>query len=290
MNLYFYAKTGHRVGLDRLRRVVALMKEFEEFNPLLMVCDFKAASYAKSEYGIKRSVGIDDVRNMANICERGDIVIFDSDEYNELMHQDMINFFGKFIRVSDNPQDSAKEGEILISPYLRGENIINAILVDKRFFGDFKKDIDKTFFFGDDDYEKDLLKKSKIFKGLGIDLLEGFYFFIDYLDELKDNFKNLYEIDEYEEIIKKSNIFISSSAQSSLEAIAAGAKTIYIQREDKNENLNPLLKDLGVKILRKFDKNLLIEALESEFSLKKDIIYEKSVTIVANYLKNKLFL
>ena len=290
MNLYFYAKTGHRVGLDRLRRTVALMREFEEYNPLLMVQDFRAASYAKSDLGIKRSVGIDDIRNMANICQRGDIVIFDSDEYNNLMHQDMIDFFGKFIRISDDPKDKVKEGEYLISPYLEGENIINAVLVDRRYFGDFKKDIEKTYFFGDDVYEKDLLKVADIFKDLDVNLLEGFYFFVNYQSELKNYFKEIFEIEDYEDIIKRSKFFITSSAQSALEAVASDANVIYIQREDKDENMILLLEKLGVKILRKFDKNMLKKALESEFNLKKELLNEKNVTIVTNYLKNNLFL
>ncbi|WP_281951538.1 hypothetical protein [Nitrosophilus kaiyonis] len=290
MNLYFYAKTGHRIGLDRLRRTVALMKEFDEYNPLLMVQDFRAASYAKSDLGVKRSVGIDDVRNMANICQRGDIIIFDSDEYNDLMHQDMIDFFGKFIRISDNPKDKPKKGEILISPYLKGENIINSILVDKKYFGDFEKNIDKTFFFGDDDYEKDLLKVSNIFEDLNMNLLEGFYFFINYSDELKKYYKNIFEIEDYEEVIKKTKLFISSSAQSSLEAIASGADVIYIQREDKDSNLIPLFSSLGVKVIEKFDKNLVKNAIETEFILNKNILYEKNVTITATNLKNNLFL
>lgn len=70
MRLFFYAKTGHRVGLDRLRRVVALMNEFKEYEPFLMVEDFRAASFAKSELGVKKSIGIDDIRNMANFCNR----------------------------------------------------------------------------------------------------------------------------------------------------------------------------------------------------------------------------
>ncbi|WP_187647386.1 hypothetical protein [Nitrosophilus labii] len=288
MRLFFYAKTGHRVGLNRLRRVIALMREFEEYDPLLMVQDFRAASFAKSELGVKRSVGIDDVRNMANICQRGDIVIFDSDEYNEIMHQEMIDFFGHFVRISDRLDDKAKKGEILISPYLNGENIINAILIDKRYFGDFKKNIDKTFFYGDDDYDKDLVRVSGIFKDEYISLIEGFYFFINYQNELNEFFKDIIEIEEYENVIKKTKLFITSSPQSALEALASDGKVIYIQREDKDENLVPLLRQLGVKVLKEFNKELLKNAIKTEFSLKKELINEKNVTITGTYIKNKL--
>ncbi len=288
MRLFFYAKTGHRVGLDRLRRVVALMREFEKYDPLLMVQDFRAASFAKSELGVKRSVGIDDVRNMANICERGDAIIFDSDEYNDIMHKEMIDFFGYFVRISDRIDDKAKKGEILISPYLKGEDIINEILIDKRYFGNFEKDIDKTLFYGDDDYDKDLVKISEIFKDRDINLLEGFYFFINYQNELKGFFKDIIEIEEYENVVKKTKLFITSSPQSALEALATGAKVIYVQREDKDSYHMPLFEKLGVKLLSGFNKDLLNKAINDKFECKKELLNEKSVTNTATFIKNKL--
>lgn len=287
MRLFFYAKTGHRVGLDRLRRVVALMNEFKEYEPFLMVEDFRAASFAKSELGVKKSIGIDDIRNMANFCNRGDVVIFDSDEYSNIMHQEMIDYFKYFIRVSDKIDDEPKKGELLISFYKQGENIINGVLVDRDFFGEFKKDTKRVFFYGDDDYEKNLMKKSKIFKDLDVDLVEGFYFFLNYQDELK-YFKNIYEIEEYKDIIKRAKTFITSSPQTALEAAASKSDVIYIQREDKDKNLVPLLKEIGVKVLESFDKPMLKIALKTKSNLRNDLLSDKGVTNVARNIKNKL--
>lgn len=287
MRLFFYAKTGHRVGLDRLRRVVALMNEFKEYEPFLMVEDFRAASFAKSELGVKKSIGIDDIRNMANFCNRGDVVIFDSDEYSNIMHQEMIDYFKYFIRVSDKIDDEPKKGELLISFYKEGENIINGVLVDRDFFGEFKKDTKRVFFYGDDDYEKNLMKKSKIFKDLDVDLVEGFYFFLNYQDELK-YFKNIYEIEEYKDIIKRAKTFITSSPQTALEAAASKSDVIYIQREDKDKNLVPLLKEIGIKVLESFDKPMLEIALKTKSNLRNDLLSDKGVTNVARNIKNKL--
>lgn len=287
MRLFFYAKTGHRVGLDRLRRVVALMNEFKEYEPFLMVEDFRAASFAKSELGVKKSIGIDDIRNMANFCNRGDVVIFDSDEYSNIMHQEMIDYFKYFIRVSDKIDDEPKKGELLISFYKQGENIINGVLVDRDFFGEFKKDTKRVFFYGDDDYEKNLMKKSKIFKDLDVDLVEGFYFFLNYQDELK-YFKNIYEIEEYKDIIKRAKTFITSSPQTALEAAASKSDVIYIQREDKDKNLVPLLKEIGIKVLESFDKPMLKIALKTKSNLRNDLLSDKGVTNVARNIKNKL--
>lgn len=287
MRLFFYAKTGHRVGLDRLRRVVALMNEFKEYEPFLMVEDFRAASFAKSELGVKKSIGIDDIRNMANFCNRGDVVIFDSDEYSNIMHQEMIDYFKYFIRVSDKIDDEPKKGELLISFYKQGENIINGVLVDRDFFGEFKKDTKRVFFYGDDDYEKNLMKKSKIFKDLDVDLVEGFYFFLNYQDELK-YFKNIYEIEEYKDIIKRAKTFITSSPQTALETAASKSDVIYIQREDKDKNLVPLLKEIGIKVLESFDKPMLEIALKTKSNLRNDLLSDKGVTNVARNIKNKL--
>lgn len=287
MRLFFYAKTGHRVGLDRLRRVVALMNEFKEYEPFLMVEDFRAASFAKSELGVKKSIGIDDIRNMANFCNRGDVVIFDSDEYSNIMHQEMIDYFKYFIRVSDKIDDEPKKGELLISFYKEGENIINGVLVDRDFFGEFKKDTKRVFFYGDDDYEKNLMKKSKIFKDLDVDLVEGFYFFLNYQDELK-YFKNIYEIEEYKDIIKRAKTFITSSPQTALETAASKSDVIYIQREDKDKNLVPLLKEIGIKVLESFDKPMLEIALKTKSNLRNDLLSDKGVTNVARNIKNKL--
>ncbi|WP_200762754.1 hypothetical protein [Nitrosophilus alvini] len=287
MKLFFYAKTGHRVGLDRMRRVIALMREFEEFDPLLMVSDFRAASYAK-ELGVRRSVGIDDVRNMPNITERGDIVIFDSDEYNEVMHQEMIEYFSHFVRVSTDPTDSVKNGEIVISPYLEGENIINAILIDKTYFKKEDKEYEKVFFYGDDDYEKKLLKDAEAFADENFDLLEGFYFFMGYDKELKKYFNNIYEGEMYEEVLLKSKNFVTSSAQSALEALAANSNPVYIHRDDKENHYFTLLEELGIPVLKCFSKNEIVETVNvtKNYNIKK--INDKSVTNAATELKKRL--
>ena len=59
MRYFYYVHTGHRIGLDRFHRAVAIVNELQKEIDITLLCsDFRIAAEAK-EYGIKRSVGID---------------------------------------------------------------------------------------------------------------------------------------------------------------------------------------------------------------------------------------
>jgi len=119
MRLFYYVHTGHRIGLDRFRRAAAIINQLNGVNITLLCSDFRIASEAKS-YGIPKAVGIDLVRNIPQIAQHGDKIIFDSDEINPTLLEDMTQFFSTFIRISDNPNEQKHPKEYLISPYLSG--------------------------------------------------------------------------------------------------------------------------------------------------------------------------
>ncbi len=288
MRLYFYAKTGHRVGLDRLRRIKSLIKEFEEYEPLLMVQDFRAADYAKRELGIKRTLGIDDVRNMANVCERGDAVIFDSDEFNESMHAQMCDFFSDFVRISYSALEEPKNGEILINPYKGGDNRIEALLVEKDYLNANTVKKGSYFFYGDEDYEKELKKIAGAFKGREFSLLEGFYFFLDYAKELNECFERIEEIENYDRTIKSASVFVTSSWQSAIESAAAGARTIYLEREGRLCFECDVLDFLGIERVDNIDNDYLFNMVDGGNGVKKEIFDEKNVTKAAQTIKSML--
>ena len=277
MTIYFYTKTDNRLGLDRLRRTVALMREFEEFDTYLMTTEFRSATYAKRVLGVKKAVGIEDFRNVGTICERGDILIYDSDEHNEVIHQEMIDFFGKFFRISYDPKDLPKPGEYLISPHIVGESVINGVLVDRRYFTAQEKS-KRVFFYGDSDYEKSLLKIAPQLKDLDLDLLEGFYFFVDVADKVAPYFNTVYESEEYPEIVPESGLFISHSAQSALEAAASGSKVIYF---GEDEEYLPILQKAGVLHMGYFDAQKLQEAILRAKMAKREYLDALSVKNVA---------
>lgn len=262
MNTYYYVHTGHRIGLDRFRRACTIIRSLGDVDITLLCSDFRIANEAR-HFGVDKAVGIDVVRNIPQIAQHGDRLIFDSEEANPIMLEDMRNFFSTFIRISDDINDKKEEGELLISPYLSGDGICNGVAVDDKYFVREEKTIELSYFFGDDDYEKDLEKNLSFIKDLNPDLLLGFYYFLDYEESLKKIFKNYHEFEEYDEVIKKSKILVTASPQAVLESLASGAKPIYLQREDYTTDFLELFESLNVPIVKNYKKEDLIDIISS---------------------------
>jgi len=267
MKTYYYVHTGHRIGLDRFRRATTILRALGDSDITLLTSDFRIAHISR-DYGVENCVGIDVVRNIPQIAHHGDKLIFDSDEANPLMLEDMRKFFSSFIRISDDENDTKEKGEFLISPYLEGEDICTTYAVDEKYFGDFKKSTKLSFFFGDDDYEKDLEKNLDFLDGLENTLGLGFYYFLDYEDMLKDKFKKVFEFEEYDEMITSSEILLTSSPQAVLESLASGGKPIYFQREDYTENFNKLFDKLNIPIIQNYNKEQLSVILDTINNIK----------------------
>ncbi|MDA3909225.1 MAG: hypothetical protein PF437_09050, partial [Sulfurimonas sp.] len=155
MKTYYYVHTGHRIGLDRFRRACTIIRLLKGVDITLLCSDFRIAQIA-AEFGIEKSVGIDVVRNIPQISHHGDKIIFDSDEANPIMLDDMRKYFSTFIRVSDKKDDKKEKNELLISPYLNETDVCNVIVIDDKYFEKEEKNIELSYFFGDDDYDKQL--------------------------------------------------------------------------------------------------------------------------------------
>lgn len=286
MRIFYFVHTGHRIGLDRFRRACTIIRMLKDVDITLLCSDFRIAHQAR-DFGVDKAVGIDDVRNISKIAQRGDKLIFDSEEANPIMLDDMRDYFSYFIRLSDREDDIRDKREFLISPYLQGEGICNAIVVDEKYFKESKKAIELSYFFGDDDYEKDLEKHLSFVEGLDPALQLGFYYFLDYEDKLKEIFKNYYEFEEYDSVITKSKILISASPQAALESLASGGKPIYIQREDYTQDFISLFKKLGIPIVINYDKELLnatIESICNKQYFEMEQINEKLITFIKESL------
>lgn len=256
MRTFYYVHTGHRIGLDRFRRAAAIIKSLGDIEITLLTSDYRIAQIAR-DFGVENAVGLDVVRNIPQIAHHGDQLIFDSEEANPIMLDDMRKFFSTFIRVSDDKNDLKAEGELMISPYLKGEEICNAYAIEDDYFKEFKKTISISYFFGDDDYEKDLQKHIDFVKDLNPNLQLGFYYFLDYEDALKEQFSSYFEFEEYEEMIQKTDILITASPQAVLESLASGGRPIYIKREDYSDNFDELFTSFNIPIVNKYDKNRL---------------------------------
>jgi len=260
MNTYYYVHTGHRVGLDRFRRAAAVIEGLNDEDITLLTSDFRIASEAKA-YGFRRAVGVDVVQNIAHIAKRGDRLIFDSDEHNPTTLDDMMHFFSTVIRFSDNSSEVKHEKEFLVSPYLEGEGICKATPVASKYFGTFEKSIEVALFYGDDDYEKEVIAHQDTLKALNMELLLGFYYFVYYEDEVVDSFKKIHENEAYDEVIQQSKILITSSQQAVLDSLAAGGRPIFIQREDHSDEFQELFKKLSIPVIEGLNMLKLTDAV-----------------------------
>ncbi len=286
MRTFYYVHTGHRIGLDRFRRACAIINSLGDVDITLLCSDFRIAQIA-NKFGIKNAVGLDVVRNIPQISHFGDQIIFDSEEANPIMLDDMRNYFSTFIRVSDSIDDKKDDKELLISPYLSGDGICNSYAVDDKFFKKEDKTIKLSFFFGDDDYSKDLEKNLDFLDGLNPDLQLGFYYFLDYEDSLKEKFENYHEAEDYEEMIKKTDVLITASPQAVLESLASGGKPIYFQREDYTRDFNQLFKSLNIPIIYNYDNKEIIRIINTINDNNYSIIV-KNGNIINSFIKTNL--
>ena len=262
MRTFYYVHTGHRIGLDRFRRAAAILKDLDDENITLLCSDFRIAQIAE-DFGVKNCVGLDVVRNIPQISHHGDELLFDSDEANPIMLDDMRNYFSTFIKISDDKEYIKDKNELLISPYLEGKEICNAYAIDDIYFSENKKSINISYFFGDDDYEKDLEKNIDILENIDANLQLGFYYFLDYEESLKEKFSSFTEFDEYEEMILKTDILITSSPQAVLESLASSGRPIYLKREDYSDNFDEMFRNLNIPIISNYNKTQLEETVKT---------------------------
>lgn len=284
MRYFYYVHTGHRIGLDRFHRAVAIINELQKEIDITLLCsDFRIAAEAK-EYGIKRAVGVDLVRNIPQIAHHGDKIIFDSAEINPTLLEDMTQFFSPFIRISDDPSDTKHPKEFLISLYLQGEGICNTTVVNDRYFESLSKTIPLALFFGDDDYEKDLEKYQALFKPFKMELVMGFYHFMGYEKALKESFSVIHECEAYDEVIRHADILVSASPQAVLQSLVGGGRPVFLQRADYVRDFIPLFQSLNIPIVEQFTQEQLMQAISTASSNNYHII-DKSNSKVIEFIR-----
>lgn len=286
MRLFYYVHTGHRIGLDRFRRAATILRAMGDVDITLLTSDFRIASAAR-EYGIKRAVGVDVVRNIPQIASNGDKIIFDSAEINPVMLDDMTRYFSTFIRVSDDPGERKHPNELLISPYLEGEGIFKGVAVNNRCFEVKEKRIARAFFFGDDDYEETLAAQQQTFAGLDLDLLGGFYWFYGYEQKLKESFATFHDEESYDDVIAHSDVLVTASPQAVLEHLAGGGRPVYLQREDYPTDFIPLFESLSIPVLTDFD-NAKLSAVLSGIQSQNYHACPENTDMLVTFLKQNL--
>jgi hypothetical protein len=223
MQVYIYARSGHNFGLENIRRSSAIFNMIKESDPILCTSDYRAATYAKSELGVLKGVGIDLIGNLPNVMERGDILIYDdSGEASDTMQEHMKQFCTHLYQVgTDIPFDIA----------------------DDVYFQLEETKTNKAIFFADDDYSQWFLDFCQNSKKQDISLLLGHYFFFGNEDKLKPFFSEILEEEEYINTIKTTKYLLTASVNSSLESLASGNCPVYFKRADKEKIENIELLD-----------------------------------------------
>ena len=241
MQVYLYAKSGHTVGLEATKRCAAIANALKEFDPILCTSDFRAGAFAKDLLGIRRYVNIDVIRNLHNIMEKRDILIYDTPEINDNMKKDMTDFCTLVYGIDDE---------------------IKGIIVDSSIYNKMDNTnlnkLDKTIFFGDDDYNNIFLEMTKQSEKQEINMLMGHYFFLGNEKVFSNYFSNVIDEEEYVQTIKNSKYLLTASLQSALESLACGNFPVLFKRFDKNYD-EELITNLNIPVIKGDNLKQLIE-------------------------------
>lgn len=242
MDLYIYAKSSHRDGLENVRRCSALARMLQEFEPTLCTSDYRAASIAKDTLGIKRTMGIDAMGNLPHTMERLDMLIYDNDEVTAQMHDQMDAFCSRLYQVGENiPFD----------------------IVDEEFFEPAEILCQKGVFFGDDDYKGWFLNFCEGSSCYEVTLLNGNYFFFDSAAKLAQSFREIEDEEEYIAFIKSTKYLLTASVQAALESLAAGNFPVYFARGDKELESEFLIQKYDIPVLKGADLDAIMSAFDT---------------------------
>ena len=241
MQVYLYAKSGHTVGLEATKRCAAIANVLKEFDPILCTSDFRAGAFAKDLLGVRRYVNIDVVRNLTNIMEKRDILIYDTPEANDAMRKDMKEFCTLFYGIDEE---------------------INGIIVDTSIYSKNENpSIEKTIFFGDDDYYNLFLEMTKGSEKLEMNLLMGHYFFLGNEKIFSNHFSNIIDEEEYVQTIQNSKYLLTASLQTAFESLACGNYPVLFKRVDKDYN-EDLISKINIPLIEANNLKQLIEDFE----------------------------
>ena len=261
MKLYYYAYSGHKNGLDRVKRAAPILNNLraEGLETMLLVNDFRAGLVAR-EFGVSESVTIETIQDIDAIAQIGDVVIIDSPEDDHGRLVKYCSDFKKVFRFAQNKGDRSIHGEIMLR-IDADENSISSLIVDDVYFEKHEK-IERTlFFFSDSDADKMILNNADFFKDSDMELLLGHYFYVKYEDDLSKIFKVLHEPEEYTDLICSSSRVVTASFQTALEATISGAKVIFIELGQISEDERKLLELLKVILIINFKKDKYQHAL-----------------------------
>ena len=258
--LYYYVNTGHKIGLERLRRGVALLKYLSNHGEKtqLLVNDFRAGLVAR-ELGVSEYVTIETIQDIDAIAQNEDSIVIDSveDDHGRLVKY--CSDFSQVWRFAEEKDDITPIHTEMLIPY-------DTVMVDEYYFEPSSKENRVGFFLSDADYDKTILGHADFFSTFDMELLLGNYFFVKYEDALGELFSVLHEPEEYENFLTTTQTIVTASSQAALEAKASGAKVIYLSLGGEALYNRSLLESYGIVVIDGFDKEKLHYHLQNEVS------------------------
>jgi len=269
--LYYYAHTGHKVGLERARRGITVMNKLAShgIGMQMLVNDFRAGVAMKEEQGLREYVTIETIQDIDAIAQTGDSAIIDSNEDDHGRLVKYVSDFKQVWRFAHDEEDKSIHGEVLFREACDGEQCAEAVIIDEYYFQERSKEKRVLLFLRDHDHQKTLLNNDEFFKAFDMELLLGHYFFVKYEDDLAKLFSTLHEPEEYKELISESTTLVTASAQAALEARASGTKVVFMKLEGEEPLYSEtLLEKHGVEIIDGLDETALRTALDTATSEK----------------------
>ena len=263
--IYYYAHTGHKVGLDRARRGTAVVKALQQagVEATLLSNDFRAG-VAMQELGLRDYITVETVWDVDAAASEDDSVIFDTfeDDQGKLkLYAERFACVGHF---GCEPLSSDAKREVLFCDRDEATNVLSPVIVDEVYTQPLPKEDRLLFFFGDADYDKVILQHDDFFRETPMELLWGHYFFIKYEAALASLFSTVHESEAYETLIRSSATVVTASSQTAMEAKAAGVKVVYIAYEAHPCYDTTTLNAYGIAVIDGFDKAALHSALKED--------------------------
>ncbi len=254
MKLYYYAFTGHKYGLDRMRRGAVILNKLRDrgIDTMLLVNDFRAGLVAR-DFGVPESVNIEGIQDIDAIAQTGDCVIIDSPEDD---HGRLVKYCSDFktvFRFAETPEDKSIHGEIMFKFNCDNDKCISSFIVDDIYYKKHQKKERTLFFLGDSDADKTILDNAEFFKDSDMELLLGSYFYVKYESDLEKIFGTIHESEEYIDLICTSSRVVTASFQTALEASVAGAEVIFIELEKLSSDKREILSKLNVILIINFN-------------------------------------
>lgn len=243
MQLYIYARSGHNFGLENIRRASAICNMLETCDPILCSADYRAATFAKAELGVKKGVGVDVIGNMPNVMERGDILIFDDGgEASETMQAHMKDFCKLLYKVGEDiPFD----------------------IVDETFFDKAEKKNDYAVFFADDDYANWFFEFFQTGAKQDMPLVWGHYFFFKNEAKTAEYFSEVIEEEGYIDTVKGTKYLLTASVHTALESLASGNCPVFFKRGDKLVQNFDLIEKYNIPVVEGENMDVLVSAFKA---------------------------